>query len=122
MNARKSLLFFCSILAGLALLCVCFPSDGLPLVGGIRLRFPALAEVMGKTEEQEVAIFEEADTLPPLTPEELLQMRQDSLNDMQMEKFRTYCSTDAARIYLPDDDETYLDELWETLGVAFAAS
>ena len=115
MNARKSLLFFCSILAGLALLCVCFPADGLPLIGGIRLRFPALAEVMGQPERQEDAIFEEADTLPPLTPEELLQMRQDSLAGVQMEKFRNYCTTDAARIYLPDDDETYLDGLWETL-------
>ena len=47
MNARKSLLFFCSILAGLVLLSVCFPSDGLPLGGDMRLRFPSLMEVMG---------------------------------------------------------------------------
>ena len=88
MNARKSLLFFCSILAGLALLCVCFPAEGLPLIGGIRLRFPALAEVMGQPERQEDAIFEEADTLPPLTPEELLQMQRlyEAVNGEEVDK------------------------------------
>ena len=115
MNARHSLLFFCSILAGLALLCLCFPPDGLQLGGGIRLRFPSLAEALGQQKEEEAPVFEEADTLPPLTPEELLQMRQDSLSAVQMEKFRSYCTTDAARIYMPRDDETYLDSLWETL-------
>lgn len=115
MNAYKSLLFFCSILAGLALLCTCFPSAGLPLGESIRLRFPALAEVMGGDKEEAYTAYEEVDTLPPLTPEELLQMRQDSLNNMQIEKFRAYCTTDAARIYMPDDDETYLDGLWQAL-------
>ena len=115
MNARNSLLFFCSILAGLALLCVCFPSDGLSLGGGIRLRFPALAEVMGKSEEKQEVVIEEADTLPPLSPEELLEMRQEALNAQKIEEFRSYCTTNAARIYLPGDDETYLDGLWETL-------
>ena len=114
MNARKSLLFFCSILAGLVLLSVCFPSDGLPLGGDMRLRFPSLMEVMGgKAEPEETC--EEVDTLPDLTPEELLQMRQDALNARKIEEFRTFCSKDAARLYLPDDDESYLDGLWEAL-------
>ena len=48
MNSRQSLLFFCSVLAGLALLSITFPSDGLMLGGGFRVRFPSLTEVMGK--------------------------------------------------------------------------
>ena len=121
MNARKSLLFFFSVLAGLVLLCICFPSDGLTLGGDFRLRFPSLTEVMGQgaeDEEQEALFVEETDTLPNLTPEELLQMRQEALNTQKIEEFRDYCSKDAARIYMPDDDETYLDGLWETLQLA----
>lgn len=120
MNSRQSLLFFCSVLAGLALLCVCYPSDGLPLGGGIRLRFPSLTEVMGQgagSKEQE-EVYEEEDSLPDLTPEELLQMRQDALNAKQIEEFRAYCEKDAARIHMPNEDETYLDGLWEMLQLA----
>ena len=120
MNTRQLVLFFFSVLAGLVLLCVCFPSDGLPLGEGIRLRFPSLTEVMGQgagSKEQE-EVYEEEDTLPELTPEELLQMRQDALNARQIEEFRTFCEKDAARIYMPDDDETYFDALWETLQLA----
>lgn len=116
MNAYKALLFFCSILAGLVLLCVCFPSDGIALGERICLRFPGLAEAMGHSEEEEEYVTnEEVDTLPAITPEELLQMRQDSLSNMQIEKFRTFCKTDVARIYMPDDDEMYLDDLWKAL-------
>ena len=128
MNTRQLVLFFFSVLAGLVLLCVCFPSDGLPVGGGIRLRFPSLTEVMGKTsssfssneEDDEVSPEEdsEEDTLSDLTPEELLQMRQDALNAKQIDEFRAYCEKDAARIYMPDNDETYLDGLWETLQLA----
>ena len=120
MNSRQSLLFFCSVMAGLALLCICFPSDGLPLGSGFCLRFPNLTEVMGQgagSKEQE-EIYEEKDTLPDLTPEKLLQMRQDALNAKQIEDFRTYCEKDAARIFMPNGDETYLDGLWEMLQLA----
>ena len=80
----------------------------------MRLRFPSLKEVMGgKAEPEETC--EDVDTLPDLTPEELLQMRQDALNARKIEEFRTFCSKDAARLYLPDDDERYLDGLWEAL-------
>lgn len=118
MNARQSLLFFFCVLAGLILLCICFPSDGLPLGGDLRLRFPSLTAVMGEEQKQEEIVEEETDTMPDLTPEELLQMRQDALNAQQIEEFRAYCTKDAARIYMPNDDETYLDGLWETLQLA----
>jgi len=122
MKSGQSLLFFCSVLAGLVLLCVCFPSDGLPLVGNTRLRFPSLTEVLDKGSdcgeegwEEETDSLDEAPETPDLTPEELLQMRQKALNAKQIDEFRTYCSKDAARIYMPGDDETYLDGLWEML-------
>ena len=106
-------------MAGLALLCTCFPSDGLPLGWGLRLRLPSLTEVMGGAAESEAEVVaEEADTLPDLTPEELLQLRQDELNAQQMEEFRSYQTSNAARIYMPNEDETYLDALWETLQLA----
>jgi lysophospholipase L1-like esterase len=120
MNSRQSLLFFCSVLAGLAMLCICFPSEGLPLGGGFRLRFPNLREVMeqGAGSKGQEGVFEEEDTLPDLTPEELLQMRQDALNAKQIEEFRAFCKKDAARIFMPNGDEAYLDGFWEALQLA----
>lgn len=119
MNTRQLVLLFFSVLAGLILLSVCFPSDGLSLAGSIRLRFPSMAEVMGKSTSFSSAEGEFSDSLClNLSPEELLQMRQDELNAQQIEDFREYCTTNAARIYMPNDDETYLDDLWETLQLA----
>lgn len=120
MNSRQLVLFFFSVLAGLVLLSVCFPSDGFLLGWGIRLRFPSLTEVMeqGAGNKLQEEFYEEEDTLSDLTPEELLQMRQDELNAQQIEEFRAYCTNNVARIYMPDDDETYLDGLWETLQLA----
>lgn len=114
MNAHRSLFFFCGVFAGLALLCLCFPSKGLPLYGNLRMQLPALADVLradAETEQTE----EEADLLPELTPEELLEVRRNALNAERMDEFRNYCNTNAARIYMPDNDDTYLDELWEAL-------
>ncbi len=124
MNTRQSLFFFCGVLAGLLLLCVCFPSDGLPLGWGMRLRFPSLTEVMGNPQASSnsfVVDEVEMDSVSedePLSPEDLLQMRQDALNAKQIEEFRDFCSKDVARIYMPGGDETYLDGLWETLQLA----
>lgn len=112
MNPRKSLLFFCSVLAGLVLLCFCFPSEGISLGGDYCLRFPKLTEVM----EKESASSNSDE--PVLSPEELLQMRQDALNTQKIEEFRTFSTTNAARIHMPDNDETYLDGLWEELECA----
>ena len=112
MNARKSLLFFCSVLAGLVLLCICFPSEGIPLGRDFRLYFPNLTEVM--TKDSTSLKSDE----PVLSPEELLQMRQEALNTQKIEEFRTFCTTNAARIYMPGNDETYFDELWEELECA----
>ena len=91
MKSGQSLLFFCSVLAGLVLLCICFPHDGLPLAGNTRLRFPTLKEAMEKTngshrqeEEEEADTVQEAPEQPDLSPEELLQMRQDALNAQQI--------------------------------------
>ncbi len=134
MNSRQSLLFFCGVLAGLVLLSISFPSDGLELAGDYRMRFPGLNEAMGKPladsplneEDEEDALFvedieePEPEQEPDLTPEELLQMRQDALNAQKIEEFRDYCAKNVARIYMPDDDETYLDGLWETLQLASA--
>ncbi len=114
MNAHRSLLFFCGVLAGLALLCFCFPSKGLPLYGNWRVQLPALADVLSTDVEAEWQ-EEETDILPEMTPEELLEVRRNALAAERMDEFRNYCNTNAARIYMPNNDDTYLDELWEEL-------
>ena len=116
MNARKTLLFLFSVMAGLALLCYYFPTDGISLGWGINLHMPSPGEVLGAEtpEEVEEEVAPE-DTMPDLTPEQLLELRQDELTAAKVEEFRAYSEKNVARIYMPDDDETYLDAFWDAM-------
>ena len=110
MKISKILLFMVSVLAGLALICVVMPSEGIPC-GSTRLEFPTLAEVLEVPEEQDTVVEE-------VSPEELMAQRLSDLQGARVEEFRSFCRTNEARIYLPQDDETYLDPLFEAMDAA----
>ena len=110
MKISKILLFMVSVLAGLALICVVMPSEGIPC-GSTRLEFPPLAEVLAVPEEQDTVVEE-------VSPEELMAQRLSDLQGARVEEFRSFCRTNEARIYLPGDDETYLDPLFEAMDAA----
>ena len=102
-------MFIISLLAGLAMLCMLFPRGGIRL-GNMTLRFPALSEVLDVAEEPV-----DTDSIVVLTPEEIMERRLAALKTEKMEEFNDYCRTNPARLYLPDDDETYLDAFFEKM-------
>ena len=109
MKPRYIVLFIVCLLLGLALLCMLFPRGGIRL-GNTTLRFPALAEVLDVPEEPV-----DTDTIAILSPEEIMEQRLAALNTEKMEEFNLYCQTNPARLYLPNDDETYLDAFFEKM-------
>ena len=109
MKPRYIVLFIICVLAGLALLCISFPQGGFR-VGDMTLRFPNLAEALAVPEEPA-----DTDTVAILSPEEIMEQRLAALKTEKMEEFNEYCQKDPARLYLPDDDETYLDAFFEKM-------
>lgn len=109
MKPRYIVLFIVCLLLGLALLCMLFPRGGIRL-GNTTLRFPALAEVLDVPEEPV-----DTDTIAILSPEEIMEQRLAALKTEKMEEFNLYCQTNPARLYLPNDDETYLDAFFEKM-------
>lgn len=109
MKPRYIVCFIVCLLAGLALLCLSFPQGGIR-VGGMTLRFPALAEALAVPDEPA-----DTDTVAALSPEEIMELRLAALKTEKMEEFYEYCLKDPARLYLPDNDETYLDAFFEKM-------
>ena len=109
MKPRYIVLFIICLLAGLALLCISLPQGGIR-VGGMTLRFPTLAEALAVPEEPA-----DTDTVAALSPEEIMEQRLSALKTEKMEEFNEYCMKDPARLYLPDNDETYLDAFFEKM-------
>ncbi|MBO7067650.1 MAG: hypothetical protein J6W52_03075 [Bacteroidaceae bacterium] len=109
MKPRYIVLFIICLLAGLALLCMLFPSGGIRL-GDTTLRFPTLTEALDVPEEPV-----DTDTVAILSPEEIMEQRLEALKTEKMDEFHEYCQQDASRLYLPDDDETYLDAFFEKM-------
>lgn len=109
MKPRYIVLFIVCLLLGLVLLCMLFPRGGIRL-GNTTLRFPALAEVLDVPEEPV-----DTDTIAILSPEEIMEQRLAALKTEKMEEFNLYCQTNPARLYLPNDDETYLDAFFEKM-------
>ena len=109
MKPRNIVFFIIFVLVGLALLCMLFPNGGIRL-GNTTLRFPRLTEVLDVPEEPV-----DTDTVAVLSPEEIMEQRLAALKTEKMDEFNAYCQKDAARLYLPDDDETYLDAFFEKM-------
>ena len=107
MKFWKILLFVFSVLAGLCIISIVMPEDGIK-IGGVTLEYPSLTEVMST----------ERDTTPELSPEELMEQRLSAIQGERVEEFRTFCKQNAARIYLPKDNEAYLDPLFDAMASA----
>lgn len=110
MKISKILLFIFSVLFGLLALCFVMPSDGLT-VAGVRLDYPSLLDILGKDGESQ-------DTVPVLSPEELMAQRLSELQGEKIEEFRDFCETNPARLYFPDNDESYLDPFFDAMDSA----
>lgn len=107
MKPYKVVLFIFSVLLGLALLCLVFPKDGITL-GSVKLEFPSLAEALSAPEPDAADDGDDDE-------EKKMQARLDSIKNMKDKEYVEYIKKDKARIYMPNDDLGYLDELFRQM-------
>lgn len=103
-------------MAGLGLLCLLFPVDGLQL-GTIKLEFPTLAKALDAEPSDDFLPVdsieaEPEDTIPE--PDEALL----ALMDEKEAEFMRQTSKNPARIFLPHDSTEYLDPFFDALAHA----
>ena len=104
-------------MAGLALMALLYPREGVTFFN-VQAEFPSMEEVLGaETEESitETETEEEKDTLPEMTPEQLMDMRMAELEAARDSEFMVFCRKSPTRLHMPDDDITYLDPVFEAL-------
>ncbi|MBP5573855.1 MAG: hypothetical protein J6X40_06795 [Bacteroidales bacterium] len=108
MKASRTLLFILSVFLLLGIAWFAFPAEGVAL-GKLELRFPSYAQdKMGEEEGPDVdAILDEVSKSFEMTCSETL---LDSLTF-----FRDYLTLNPNRIYLPNDDYSYFDDLFQLL-------
>ena len=103
-------------MAGLALMTLLYPREDVSLFN-IRAVFPSMEEVLGANTEEDITDTEEEeeDTLPEMTPEELMDLRMAELEAARDSEFMVFCQKSPTRLQMPDDDIAYLDPVFEAL-------
>lgn len=108
MKPRKILLFIVLVISLLTVISILFPADGIT-IGKVTLKFPKPEEILVRQSED----YQD--------PEEILKQWQlqqmDSLKNELMDTLSFYCQAMASptKIYFPNDDYTYFDDLFTTL-------
>ena len=104
MKPYKITLYLFSVIAVLAVLCLVFPSEGIR-AGNTTLSFPSLSEVLspGSVETE----------MPEESPEELLARQLENMRMQEQEQYLTYFRESNIRFNLPDDDQTWFDDLFK---------
>ena len=107
MKAKIIVIFIFGVLAALALICACFPADGIT-IGNVKFEFPSLHEVLA------VKADETTDTIDalPTDPEELFNYQLNQMNADDQKAFMEFCQNNPARFHMPDSDLTYFDSLF----------
>ena len=106
MKASRVLVFILAVFALLGIAWAAFPADGVE-VGALNLRFPSYAEDrMGKQEEVDVD-----DVLEKVSKSFEMTCSDTQLDSLMF--FRDYLTLNPNRIYLPDEDYTYFDQLFQ---------
>ena len=117
MKAYKTVAFIFCIMAALALLAHFYPRDGVQ-VGNVLAEFPSVQDVIGEEVETDTLVEEVEAQADTLTPEELVDLRMAELKAAKDSQFVSFCSKSPTRFYMPDDDLTYLDPVFEALEAA----
>lgn len=100
--------FIISIFVALTFLCLIFPDDGIPFFG-TKLEFPSLSKVFENTTDS---------TANENAPQDVITKRKSDLDIKKENEFKTFCESNPARIYMPNNDITYLDKFFNALDEA----
>lgn len=106
MKARKIVIFIFGTLAALAVVCAIFPKDGIT-IGNIHFEFPTLDEIL--------TVEKKSNTMSnglARDPNELTRQQLQVMNTDDYAEFIEFTKRNPARLYLPNNDSTYFDDLF----------
>jgi lysophospholipase L1-like esterase len=103
MKARKIVIFIFGVLAALAVVCAIFPEDGIT-IGNIHFEFPTLDEILTVDNEPNSQ-----------NPEELLAQQLKATSTTDDSEFKKFTESNPARFYVPGNDITYFDGLFDAM-------
>lgn len=106
MNIGKILLYIFSVLISLAIICLIFPQKGIT-IGNVTLEFPTLKEAITPAGQAEVQSEQAV--------EDNVKKQLDALHNAKQKEFDDFCKNSPTRIFLPNNDITYLDPFYEAL-------
>lgn len=104
MKPYKILLFIFLIISALATICFFFPEEGIT-IGKAHFNFPSLDDVFLKQEQAKVEV------------KELDSIELKQLNDLKdtLQQYRAILTQHPGRFYLPNDDVTYFDNMFQAM-------
>jgi len=111
MKPIRTLIFILSVIVILGAGWYFFPAEGIA-IGGLNLRFPSYADD-SHPKQAEVDVD---DVLSKVNQSFEMTVSDNLLDSMRF--FRNYLKNNPNRIYLPDDDSTYFDPLFDLLEAA----
>ena len=106
MKAWKTVIFIFATLIGLALICLFFPKDGIK-TGDANLEFPTLTAALTPAPQHE--------TKPDKPASKAVDEKIEALHNAKQKEFDDFCHNSSTRIYMPANNEAYLDPLFEAL-------
>ncbi len=109
MKQSGILLFFLAIFALLFSVWYCYPAKGVR-VGGLKLRFPSYESSLAKLSERGSEVDVDSVLLAVQKSYEMVEASKDTLS-----YYRNYIHNNPNRIYMPDDDYTFLDSLFKEM-------
>ena len=116
MKSSRIVIFIFCVLAGLSLLCVIFPAEGLQ-IGDFRLEFPSLAYALDAEPKEDFLPIDTLEEEPEDTIPEIDEALLAQMNEKEAEFARDW-SKNPTRIYLPNDSTEYLDAFFDALAEA----
>lgn len=108
MKPIRTLIFIFTVILLLGVAWYFFPAEGLA-IGNTTLRFPSYAEDMAPAKEE----VDVDDVLNKVNKSFEMTVSDNLLDSMRF--FRSYLKENPNRIYLPNDDYTYFDDLFKQL-------
>jgi lysophospholipase L1-like esterase len=116
MKAYKTLIFIAAVIFLLAILCLCFPKNGVALFGK-QLFFPTLEEVFVKEKRSSAS-----EKIKDMEAGLKMKAEQDSIKNAEISAlndsinfYRKFFREHPARFYLPQNNEKFFDSLFAAL-------
>ena len=103
MKAKKIVIFIFGVIAALAVLCAIFPKDGIT-IGSFHFEFPTLKEILTVNKDTST-----------INPEALIQQQLKATSTNDDKEFKKFAESNPARFYLPNNDSTYFDDLFDAM-------